>query len=358
MDFSKAFDKVNHSKLIWKLHNYGIRSNVLGWIRAFLGDRSQRVVVGGEESDSVPVTSGVPQGSVLGPILFLVYINDLPENVTSQVRLFADDTAMYLTMEVTNDSSVLQQDLDRLSVWESDWDMEFNPSKCQVVQVTGYKKPINAAYKLHGVILETVTCARYLGADISSNLSWGSHIDRITGTANRTLGFVRRNIRTKMSGVREAAYTTLVRPQLEYAAAIWDPNHDDKIKQIEKVQRRAARWTTCNFGRMASVTDMIETLGWRTLEQRRADARLCLFFKIINNMVAVPLPDYIQPNPRISRRGHFRSFCQLQTTKDYYKYSFFPLAIVQWNALPEEVVCSPNLDIFKAAVGKLQHSKP
>ena len=115
LGFSKAFDKVNHSKLIWKLHNYGIRSNVLGWIRAFLGDSSQRVVVGDEESDLVPVTSGVPQGSFLGPILFLVYINDLPENVTSQVRLFADDTAMYLTMEGANDSSVLQQDLDRLS---------------------------------------------------------------------------------------------------------------------------------------------------------------------------------------------------------------------------------------------------
>ena len=299
LDFSKAFDKINHSKLIWKLHNYGLRSNVLGWIRAFLGDRSQRVVVGGEQSDSVPVTSGEPQGYVLGPILFLVYINDLPENVTSQVRLFADDTDMYLTMEGANDSLVLQQDLDRLSVWESDWDMEFNTSKWQVVHVTGYKKHINAAYKLHGVILETVTCARYLRVDISSNLSWGSHIDRITDTANKTLGYVRRNIRTKMSDIREAAYTTLVRPQLEYAAAIWGLNHDDKIKQIEKVQRRAARWATCNIGRTASVTDMIGILGWGNLKQ-------CLFFKISNNFVAVPLYDYIQPNPCISRRGHSR----------------------------------------------------
>ena len=358
LDFSKAFDKVNHSKLIWKLHNYGIRSNVLNWIVAFLGDRAQKVVVGGEESDTVPVTSGVPQGSVLGPILFLVYINDLPDKVTSQVRLFADDTAMYLTMEGAKNSSVLQQDLDRLSVWESDWDMEFNPSKCQVVQVAGSRKPVSATYVLHGVALETVTCARYLGVDVSSNLSWGSHIDRITGTAHKTLGFVKRNIKTKMSGVREAAYTTLVRPQLEYAAAIWDPHHKDKIDQIEKVQRRAARWTSCNFDTRASVSDMLETLGWRSLQQRRADARLCLFFKIVNNMVAVSLPDYIQPNPRTSRRGHSRSFCQLHTGKDYYKFSFFPLAIVQWNALPEDVVSSPNLDIFKAAVGKLQHSKP
>ena len=106
----------------------------------------------------------------------------------------------------------------------------------------------------------------------SSNLSWGSHIDRITGTAHKTLGFVKRNIRTKMSGVREAAYTTLVRPQLEYAAAIWDPHHKDKIDQIEKVQRRAARWTSCNFDTRASVSDMLETLGWRSLQQRRADA--------------------------------------------------------------------------------------
>ena len=128
LDFSKAFDKVNHSKLIWKLHQYGIRSHVLHWIQAFLGNRSQSVVVGGEESDSVPVCSGVPQGSVLGPILFLIYINDLPDTITSKVRLFADDTALYLTIEGEKDSATLQHDLDKLSVWERQWDMEFNPS--------------------------------------------------------------------------------------------------------------------------------------------------------------------------------------------------------------------------------------
>ena len=182
--------------------------------------------------------------------------------------------------------------------------------------MAGSRKPVSATYVLHGVALETVTCARYLGVDVSSNLSWGSHIDRITGTAHKTLGFVKRNIRTKMLGVRETAYTTLVRPQLEYAAAIWDPHHKDKIDQIEKVQRRAACWTSCNFDTRASVSDMLETLD-----------RLCLFFKIVNNMVAVSLPDYIQPNPRTSRRGHSRSFCQLHTGKDYYKYSFFPSAL-------------------------------
>ena len=108
LDFSKAFDKVNHRKLLWKLHQYCIRGRELAWIRAFLGSRSQQVVIDGEESESIPVTSGVPQGSVLGPILFLIYINDLPDEVRSRVRLFADDTALYLTMESEDDRSAIQ----------------------------------------------------------------------------------------------------------------------------------------------------------------------------------------------------------------------------------------------------------
>ena len=162
-------------------------------------------------SRSIPVTSGVPQGSVLGPILFLVYINDLPEEVCSQVRLFADDTALYFTMGGKDDSKALQNDLDILSTWETKWDMECNPSKCQVVHVTGSKskRPIKTDYILHGQVLESVTCAKYLGVDISSDLTWNSHVDRITGNANRTLGFIRRNIKTKMQRVRETKLLTI-----------------------------------------------------------------------------------------------------------------------------------------------------
>ena len=358
LDFSKAFDKVNHSKLLWKLHQYGIRGQVLSWVRAFLGSRSQQVVIDGEESESIPVTSGVPQGSVLGPILFLIYINDLPDEVRSQVRLFADDTALYLTMESEDDGSALQNDLDILSVWETRWDMEFNPSKCQVVHVSGSKRPVKRDYILHGQVLESVTCAKYLGVDISGSLTWNSHIDRIASTANRTLGFIRRNIKTKMPKVRETAYNTLVRPQLEYASAVWDPHNKGRISQIEQVQRRAARWTVNNFARQASVTRIVQDLGWRTLDQRRADARLCLFYRIVHGLVAVPLPEYIQYSNRVSRYCHSMTFRQVSTSTDYYKYSFFPLAIVQWNALPQSVASSQSLEVFKTAVCKLQHSRP
>ena len=146
--------------------------------------------------------------------------NDLPEKLSSQVRLFADDTAVYLTIGGLDDGTVLQNDLNKLSLWESQWDMEFNPSKCQEVRVTTARKAINTVYTLHGQILEVVTSAKYLGVDISSGLSWKSHIDRITGNANRTLGYIRRNIKSKKRKVRETAYNTLVRPQLEYEAPI------------------------------------------------------------------------------------------------------------------------------------------
>ena len=140
----------------------------------------------------------------------LIYINDLPDEVRSQVRLFANDTALYLTMESEDSSSTFQRDLDILSMWETRWDMEFNPSKCQVVHVAGSKRPVKRDYILHGQVLESVTCAKYLEVDISGSLIWNSHIDRITGSANRTPGFVWRNIKTKMSKVRETANNTLV----------------------------------------------------------------------------------------------------------------------------------------------------
>ena len=189
-------------------------------------------VIDWEESESIPVTSGVPQGSVLGPILFLIFINDLPKEVCSQVRLFADDTALYLTLESEDDSSTFQNDLNILSAWETRWDMGFKLSKCQVVHVTGSKKPVKRDYIMHGQVLESVTSARYLGVEFSGSLSWNPHVDRITGNANRTLGFVRRNIKTKMSKVRETAYNTLVRPQFEYASAVWDPHTKVRTSQI------------------------------------------------------------------------------------------------------------------------------
>ena len=140
--FSKAFDKVSHQKLLLKLHRYGIRGHTLKWIQAFLSDRNQTVVLENKKSKIVPVTSGVPQDSVLVPILFVIYINGLPYPTKSKVRLFADDTAIYLAVSSLQDAQMLQQDLDHLNKWELEWDMEFTPGKCVVIHVTRSRTPI------------------------------------------------------------------------------------------------------------------------------------------------------------------------------------------------------------------------
>ena len=213
LDFSKAFDKVSDQKLLLKLHRYGIRGPTLRWIQAFLSDQTQTVLLENEKSNTVPVTSGVSHKvSVLGPILFLIYINDLPDSTKSKVRLFADDTAIYLAVSSLEDAQILQQDLDHLHEWELEWDMEFNPSKCVVIHVTRYRTPIISQYLLHGQVLQSVAGSKYLGVEISSNMLFNNHIQNITTSASRSLGFHRRNIRSQNPALREMAYKTLVRP--------------------------------------------------------------------------------------------------------------------------------------------------
>ena len=180
MDFAKAFDKVNHSLLIHKLQRYGIRGEVKAWIEDFLRDRTQAVVVNGTKSETAPVRSGVPQGSVLGPCLFLVYINDLPDSLTGSARLLADDTAAYSVVKSQADQSLLQKDLDQLAVWEKRWDMVFHPGKCTTLQVSRKRQTLPAQYHLHGHTLETVPSKKYLGVTIAKDLSWVEHINNLS----------------------------------------------------------------------------------------------------------------------------------------------------------------------------------
>ena len=146
LDFTKAFDTVPHRRLLFKLKHYGVNSCLLSWLTSFLMCRTQRVVLEGEVSASVGVDSGVPQGTVLGPLLFLLYINDLPDGIRSTTRLFADDALVYRTVSSTADSDVLQADLDHLSKWQQDWQMQFNPSKCYVMHISNSRNQLYSEY--------------------------------------------------------------------------------------------------------------------------------------------------------------------------------------------------------------------
>ena len=196
MYFSKAFDKVDHQRLLLKLHRLGINTTVITWIKSFLLGRSQNVVLNGKQSGACPVLSGVPQGSVLGPCLFLMYINDMPDSIKSSIRLFADDNIMYLTITNHSDCQALQSDLTTLESWESEWLMAFNPEKCEVIRITKKKKTVLFDYTLHGITLQLTKNAKYLSIQISDDLAWSKHINQMTTKSNNTLKFIKRNIQT------------------------------------------------------------------------------------------------------------------------------------------------------------------
>ena len=195
LDFSKEFDRVPHQRLLRKLLHYGIRGNTHSWIASFLSDRTQRVVVEGSSSDRVPVISGVPQGSVLGPLLFLLFINDLPDKIASKIRLFADECIVYGQIKDQSDCEALQEDLNRLAEWETKWGMAFHPQMCSVLSVTRSRTPTRCHYRLKGHILELHSSTKYLRVDLQSVLSWKIHIDKIKKKANGMLGFLRRNLK-------------------------------------------------------------------------------------------------------------------------------------------------------------------
>ena len=187
LDFSKAFDKVLHQHLFVKLAHYGIRDLVLEWIKDFLTNRTQKVVLNNVTSSSVDVLSGVPQGSVLVPLLFLLYINDLPSSVSSNVKLYADDTLVYRTIHTPEDIAMLQRDLDILSEWAKKWLMssKFNPSKCIHLTITRTTHSLPSRYSICDSVIEQSNSAKYLGVTITNNLSWSEHINKITRQQSR-----------------------------------------------------------------------------------------------------------------------------------------------------------------------------
>ena len=354
LDFSKAFDRVPHGRLLKKIHHYGIRGSTYHWISSFLRNRTQRVVVEGCASDSVPVVSGVPQGSVLGPLLFLLFINDLPDKINSQTRLFADDCIVYRPIRSPEDCSILQQDLYTLAEWETKWGMEFHPQKCSVLSISGPRSnTIKYPYSLKGHTLEAQDITKYLGVDLQSSLSWKPHIDRITKKANSMLGFLRRNLRSCSEDTKAQAYFNMVRSNLEYCSSVWSPHHKDQKQKLEMVQRRAARYTTNRFGNTSSVTSMLQHLQWESLESRRAKIQLTLFFKVVNDLIDIPAADYLTPAMSRTRSSHRKKYRQFSNSTDTFKFSFFPRTVPLWNSLPATVAEAPSLVSFKEGLSTL-----
>jgi len=302
-------------------------------------------MVDGEHSESVHVDSGVPQGTVMGPLLFLMYINDLPDSVLSHVRLFADDCLLYRPVKTLEDQIKLQQDLNALSKWSDTWGMKFNPSKCYILSTCKGNKLNPYLYSLCGCVLSNVQNSTYLGVTISENLQWNNHISAISAKACKILGFLRRNLKGCPRDLKQLAYFSLIRSKLEYASAIWDP-HLEKDKDIlNRTQRRGARFVCNDYKRDSSVTAMLETLKWDTLEERRRKARITLMDKIVGGRVAINQEEYLTKGTTRTRSANSVKFRTIGAKTLIYKNSFFPRTIPQWNSTPDSIVAEIGADI-------------
>ena len=353
LDFSKAFDKVPHQRLLHKLNHYGIHNSCYRWIANFLDDRTQQVVVDGACSYQAPVISGVHQGTVLGPLLFLLFINDLPNGLRSNIRLFADDCIVYREINSQSDSQILQDDLNTLANWESRWGMKFHPSKCNVMSCCRLRNPKHFSYKLRGHILERSLCTKYLGVDIQHNLSWNQHISRTTNKAHSMLGFLRRNLKSAKLNTKANAYKALVRPHVEYCCTIWSPFQQNLINKVEAVQRKAARFVCNNYHNTSSVTSMLNELQWDSLSLRRSRAQLTMLYKILYKHVDIDPTLYLSPASSRTRSQHSYKFRQIHANTDIFKFSFFPRVVPLWNSLPASVAEAPSLGIFKRGVSTM-----
>jgi hypothetical protein len=342
LDFSKAFDVVSHAKLITKLNGMGISHEIIAWIRSFLSNRKQKVKIENEFSNEISVTSGVPQGSVLGPLLFLIFINDLPESVKTQIRLFADDCIVY--NEICNDSDCanLQKDLNAVHSWCIANEMKLNSDKSQLIRFSRKRTPVLFDYRINDAALAEATEAKYLGALLSSNLSWGKHLDQVLAKANRAINFISRNCKGMGWKAKELAYFSLVRPHLEYAAMIWDPSQQCKIAQLERVQRKAARFVLGRYGRYDSVTSMIQGLGWNSLELRRKVARLSGLYRVYTSQEGwEEFTEILLPPVYYGRHDHAFKIREVPCKTDIKLHSFLPKSVRDWNSLPHEVFCPP-----------------
>ena len=244
LDMSKAFDKVRHGLLINKLRNAGFGGKLLDWLRVYLSDRRQRVTVLGATSRDLPVTSGVPQGSILGPALFLLYVNNLPDVITkSQVVMFADDTKVYKEMKSQDDGAALQQDLHSLSLWSAAPGLAFNEKKCKLHSITRKCKPISSIYEINGRTIQSCEEKRDLGDLVDCDLTWRSQVCHQAARANKLLGYIRRNARyVRSTSTRRTLYLGLVHAHFAYATQVWAPQAIELISKLEKIQSRATKF--------------------------------------------------------------------------------------------------------------------
>jgi len=328
VDFRKAFDHVVHNKLLIKLESYGIRGNLLNWISNFLSERSQKVLIGESFSENVFVRSGVPQGSVLGPLLFALYINDLPGLIPKNVRIkiFADDVKLYC-----DDYSSLQKALDVICVWSNIWQLDIAIDKTFFLHFGGGNAVNN--YLINGCEILRRSEVRDLGLHFDENLNFTAHIARISSLASIRVRQILRVFKSSDIVSYVSLYKTYVRPLLEYATEIFNPVQSSLVNMLERPQRFFTRVVLkrTNISPL-SYLQRLDFLSLDSLEVRRAKQDLFTFFKCIYGIFDTEGFQLLPPRNLRPSRSHNIKFFQPRVV--FSRYWFVNKSIPSWNSLP------------------------
>ena len=362
LDISKAFDRVWHDGLIFKLKTYGISGSLLLLIKSFLQGRSQRVVIDGLSSEWTEITAGVPQGSILGPLFFLIYINDLPNGLISKIKIFADDSSLFsLVLNQIQSSIELNRDLQSISEWAYQWKMSFNPDPAkQAVEVYFTRKlkpPDPPDLFFNNVKIDAKNDQKHLGLILDRKLVFDCHLNEKLMKANRIIGIINRLRLFLPRDSLVTIYKSFARPHLDYGDIIYDyPGNSTFSEKLESIQYNACLAITGCF-RGTSREKLYDELGLESLKDRRFTRRLTFFYKIVKGFAPKYLSDFLPPqemeeedeeeNERRRERPPYRMpFCRTQS----YRSSFFPNCIAEWNKLDKDIRNLPSAMAFKRAI--------
>ena len=360
-DFKKAFDVVPNNLLLYKMQQrFGIANNVLKWFESYLKDRQQRVVLNGIAAEWVKVTSGVPQGSILGPLLFLMYIDDLPDECdNTDSLLFADDAKFFRIIGCLADCLLLQNDLNKIFAWCTRWKINLNVDKCFTMHFTNKRSnKIVYTYCFDVHILKTVNVVKDLGVYLTSNLNFRHHIEKTVSSANRMLAFVRRVTKDLQDiPVHISLYRSLVLSKLEYCLSVWSPSQAYFIDKLERVQKRAVKWLAFKSRtpyRNVSYSSLCKQFNLTALSSRRNQFDLRNFNKLLNGHIncsnLLQEVSLYTPQRRTRRTAVFHSPARINLRKN----TFLPRAHSLANSFINQIdIFENDVNAFKRSVSTL-----
>ena len=312
-DFTSAFQSVNHRLLLYKLENmYGIDGSALQWLNSYLGRRKQRVVLNGKVSEWVPVVSGAPEGGHISPLLFCLYVNDLPTVISTNCLLFADDLKVFREVRCNEDVLALQRGLNAVAHWATDWKLKLYASKCKSFKITLKRKMIDSSYSINGTTLESVTSIRDLGVIIDQKLDFTDHVASTVTKANRALGLLIRTFQSASPRCKLdkqaalAAYNANVRAIIEYCSVIWGGAARCHLVRVERVQHKFLMWLarhTAYDGASLTYSDLLSAYQVSHLEARRTQCDVLFLCKVFRGFISSHLVECFKLHVSTRRTG-------------------------------------------------------